>query len=276
MNLAGKACLVTGASGGIGAALARVLSERGARVALLARRLPELERIAAELEGSGVGGGPVGRQAVVIEADVTDGKTIGGAVALAAQKLSGLDLVVNNAGVGYYGPLEQMDPADLGALFETNVLGVLRVTRAALPHLKRGGGLIVNISSGLSLRALPFLSAYAGTKAMLNLISDGLRMELRPYGIRVLTYGPPATDTEFFRHSRGIQQPAAAMRRMKLARVEDLAERIMRAIERERRQVIEGSILGLMNLLAPRLLDAMFYRLMVAPQQAAGQGEERV
>jgi NAD(P)-dependent dehydrogenase (short-subunit alcohol dehydrogenase family) len=276
MNLEGKACLITGASGGIGAALARALSERGARVALLARRIPELERLAAQLEGDGAGGGAVDRRAVAIEADVTDGKTIGSAVANAVQALGGLDLLVNNAGLGYYGPLEGMDSADLRALFETNVLGVLHVARAALPHLKRAGGLIVNISSGLSLRALPFLSAYAGTKAMLNLISDGLRMELRPYGIRVLTYGPPTTDTGFFRHSRGTPQPEKAMRRMKLARAEDVAERIVRAIERERRQVIERGILGFINLLAPRLLDAMFYRFMVAPQHATDQGKEDV
>ena len=276
MNLKGKACLVTGASGGIGAALARALTERGARVALLARRLPELEHLAEQLEDGRAGRGAAGRQAVVIEADVTDRETIGSAVVRAAQELGGLDLLVNNAGLGYYGPLEGMDPADLEALFQTNVLGVLQVTHAALPYLKEGRGLIVNISSGLSLRALPFLSAYAGSKAMVNLISDGLRMELRPYGIRVLNYGPPATKTEFFQHSRGIPQPAEAMRRMKLARVEDLAERIVRAIERERRQVIEASILGLTNLLAPRLLDSMFYRMMVVPQHAADQGKDEL
>jgi short-subunit dehydrogenase len=255
--------------------VARVLCGRGARVALLARRLPELERLAMELEAGGQASGAMSRRAVVLQADVTDGRTVGEAVSRAAQALNGLDLVVNNAGIGYYGPLERMEPAELEALFQTNILGVLRVTNAALPHLKQSRGLVVNITSGLSLRALPFLSAYAGTKAMLNLISDGLRMELRPYGIRVLTYGPPAMDTEFFEHSRGTLQPGAARRRMKLARVEELAERIVRAIERERRQVIEASVLGLLNLIAPRLLDTMFYRGMVAPQHASGQIEVR-
>ncbi len=92
-------------------------------------------------------------------------------------------------------------------------------------------------------------------------------MELRPYGIRVLTYGPPATDTDFFRHSRTTLDLAEARGRMKLARVEEVAERIVRAVERERRQVLEGRALGLMNLIAPRLLDAMFYRFMVAPRR---------
>jgi short-subunit dehydrogenase len=270
-----KACLVTGASSGIGAAVARALFGRGARVALLARRLPELERLAVELEGRNKADGAVERRAVALQADVTDGRQIAEAVCRAAQALNGLDLVVNNAGMGYYGPLERMEPVDLEALVQTNILGVLRVTNAALPHLKQSRGLVLNISSGLSLRALPFLSAYAGTKSMLNLISDGLRMELRPFGIRVLTYGPPATDTEFFAHSRGTLQPGAARRRMRLARVEEVAERIVRAIERDRRQVIEGGLLGLLNLLAPRLLDNLFYRGMVAPQHASGQIDAR-
>jgi len=260
MKIKGKVCLVTGASGGIGREVARTLAARGARLALLARRRPELEALAAELQAAG-------REAVAVPADVTDPQAVQRAVAQAAASLGGLDLLVNNAGFGYYGPLERMSLEDLQDMLRTNIGGVLAVTQAALPFLKEGHGLVVNISSGLSQRALPFLSAYAGTKAMLNLVSEGMRMELRPYGVRVLTYGPPATNTDFFQHSRSTLDLAETRGRMKLARVEAVAERIVRAIERGRRQVLEGRFLGILNLLAPRLLDALFYRFMVAPRR---------
>ena len=256
MMLSGKACLVTGASSGIGMALARALAGRGARLALLARRRVELESLAAELQVSG-------GFAVACPADLLDRDATAGAVAGAAKALGGLDVVVNNAGLGYYGPLEDMTQEDLLDLVRVNVGGALAVTKAALPFLKESRGLIVNISSGLSLRALPYLSAYAGSKAMLNKLSDGLRMELRGCGVRVLTYGPPATDTDFVRNSRTTLDLEAAQGRMKLAPVQKVAWRILRAIERDRREVIEGRLLGLMDLVAPRLLDAMFYRFMV-------------
>lgn len=93
---------------------------------------------------------------------------------------------------------------DFDTLVKTNLHGVLNVIHAALPALKKSRGIIVNVSSALSMRALPFLAAYAGTKSMLNALSDGMRLELAPYGIRVLTYcPPPQTPDSMQGHSRG-------------------------------------------------------------------------
>ena len=122
--------------------------------------------------------------------------------------------------------------------------------------------MIVNISSGLSKRALPYLSVYGGTKAMLDQISDGLRMELRDTGIRVLSYGPPATDTPFLDVS-STDERSQMSSFIKLAKPQDVGARIVKGIEGDGREVNEGGFLKVMNFFAPRVLDNMFYKSMV-------------
>lgn len=187
--LADRRILVTGASSGIGLATARAARAAGARVALLARRAEVLAGLAAELD------------AVAVPADVTDPQATREAVDHAADKLGGLDAVVNAAGVLRPGLVAETDPADWRIMMEVNLLGVLQVTHAAIPHLRASSAArdIVTVSS-MSGRRLgsPGMGVYAASKAAVHMACEGLRRELGPEGIRVSVIAPGFVDTPIF------------------------------------------------------------------------------
>jgi NAD(P)-dependent dehydrogenase (short-subunit alcohol dehydrogenase family) len=257
MDLTDKIVLVTGASSGIGRELARQLAARGAKLVLVARRQELLDSLVAELGAE---------RAVAARADVGDRAQVDAAIAVGQQRFGRLDVLVNNAGVGYFGAVEAMPADKLEQLLRTNVFGPVFAVQAALPLLKASKGMIVNVSSGLSKRALPFLSAYSGTKAMLDSLSDGLRMELKGHGIRVLTYCPPEVATDFAANAMATELAGRQSEgERKKAPTPQFVRRLVRAIERERREVVEAGPLALMNFVAPWLLDRIFYRAMVLP-----------
>lgn len=179
-SLSGKRVLITGASAGLGAAIADRLAARGARVALLGRDAHRLTEVAERTGG------------VAVEADLLDAERSGRAVDAAAERLGGLDALVNNAGVFRLGMVSDGDVSDWKDMLEVNVLGLLTVTRAAIAHLRRGTDpQIVNISSMGGRRvAQPAQGVYAGTKHAVHAISDALRRELHDDGIRVTVVAP--------------------------------------------------------------------------------------
>ncbi len=192
MDLDGACCIVTGASSGIGAATARLLSERGARVVLAARRAERLEALAAELPGS-----------LAVATDVTAPDEILRLVSRTVDALGRVDVLVNNAGQGLHVLLEELDPADLRAVFELNVIAPLLGMQAVLPVMRAGaGGAVVNVSSATSLRVIPGLGGYAATKSALNMLSQVARIELADAGIAVSVVYPSVTATEFHEHLR--------------------------------------------------------------------------
>ena len=178
--LASRRVLVTGASSGIGARIAQACATAGAEVAVVARPSERLKAVAAA-----AGAHPVA-------ADLRDPDAAGMAVTRAAEALGGLDAVVNNAGVARMGPIMGTTYADWRAMFDVNVLAVLAVTQASVPHLRAaGGGDLVNVSS-MSGRRVPRAAegVYCGTKFAVHAISDGLRQELHGDGIRVTVVAP--------------------------------------------------------------------------------------
>ncbi|PVZ16017.1 MULTISPECIES: SDR family oxidoreductase [unclassified Pseudomonas] len=172
--------LITGCSSGIGLATARALKAAGHSVWATARSPEDVARLAAE--------GFVARQL-----DVTDSDTV---QALAAE-LPELDVLINNAGYGLIGPLLDMPDAALRAQFDTNLIGLLSMTRACLPALRRRQGLVVNIGSVSALMVTPFAGAYCASKAAVHAASDALRMELAPLGVRLMEVQPGAIATRF-------------------------------------------------------------------------------
>ncbi|MFI7503310.1 SDR family oxidoreductase [Streptomyces sp. NPDC049687] len=178
--LSGRRVLVTGASTGLGTAIAERLARAGARPALLARDRERLQAVARRTGG------------IVVPADLTDTVAAADAVREAARELGGLDAVVNNAGVFRLGMVSDGEVADWRDMLEVNVLGLLAVTQAAVPHLREGRHpQIVNISSMGGRRvAQPSQGVYAGTKHAVHAISDALRRELYEDGIRVTVLAP--------------------------------------------------------------------------------------
>lgn len=188
-RLDGRRVLVTGASSGIGSAIAESLAAQGATVALLARRAELLDEIASRTGG------------IAVPADVTDVDATADAVDRAAAELGGLDGLVNAAGVMRAGTIADTDAAAWRLTFDVNVLGLLHVTRAATGHLRRAGrgADVINISS-MSGRRLGSteMAVYAASKAAVHTISEGLRRELADDGVRVTVVSPGLVRTDLF------------------------------------------------------------------------------
>ncbi len=182
--------LITGATSGLGRHAALYLAARDFRVIAAGRRVPALESLRAES----------GDRIETIVLDVCDAQSI----AAAKQRVDvitageGLDVLVNNAGYGQLGPLEMISDGDLRKQFDTNVFGLMAVTRAFLPAMReRGRGRVLNVSSVGGRLTFPFGGAYHATKYAVEAMSDALRRELRGFGIDVVLIEPGAIRTEF-------------------------------------------------------------------------------
>jgi short-subunit dehydrogenase len=197
-----QTAIVTGASSGIGAALAQALSRRGARVALAARRLPRLEAVAA--------GCPTETLAVPCDVTVPEQRRL--LVDRVVERWGRIDVLVNNAGLGLYGTLEDTQEDQLRRLLEVNLIAVYGMIRLVLPIMKAADrGLILNIAStgGLIAHA-PKVSAYLASKHAVVGMSRGLRLELQGGPVRVQVVCPHLTDTEFFAVGIGAEEMSEA------------------------------------------------------------------
>lgn len=183
--------LLTGASSGIGAAAARALADRGACVALAARRADALERLAATLD-------PTGRRVLALPGDVRSDADRRRWVAAVLGRFGRIDVLVNNAGYGVRGAVETLDLAAVRDNFETNVFGLVGLTQLVLPHLRaQRSGRIVNVGSVAGRIARPYSGSYDATKHALEAFHAALRMEIRPFGLRAVLVRPGFIDTEF-------------------------------------------------------------------------------
>ena len=189
--LPSQVVVVTGASSGIGEAVARRLVRGGARVVLAARRADRLKTLARELDPSGEN---VLAVAGNIDSEVDRQQLVGEAL----NKFGRIDVLVNNAGYGTRGPVERVPVAAIRKNFETNLFSLIALTQLVLPQMReRGDGCIINVGSVAGRIARPLSSIYDATKHALEAITDGLRGELKPFGIRVSLVRPGFIATEF-------------------------------------------------------------------------------
>jgi clavulanate-9-aldehyde reducatase len=196
MDLTGKAVAITGASSGIGEAIALACAKAGAAVALAARRTDRIEELAQRIEAQG------GR-ALAITADVGEEDQARAFVQGAAEGLGGLDVLVNNAGVMMLGPIDGAPTDEWREMIHVNVFGVLYCTHAALPLLReRGGGQIVNVSSVGGRVVGTYSGVYSLTKFGINAFSEALRRESLDAGIRVTLIEPGSVATDLRSHTR--------------------------------------------------------------------------
>jgi NAD(P)-dependent dehydrogenase (short-subunit alcohol dehydrogenase family) len=191
----GQVALVTGASSGIGEAAARELAAAGFTVYGTSRKA------AAGENRDGV---------VFLPLDVTDDDSVAGAVREVLERSGSIDVLVNNAGLGIAGAAEESSIEQARALFDTNLFGSIRMTRAVLPQMRgQGSGRVINVSSVLGLVPAPFGSLYAATKHAIEGYSESLDHEVREYGIRVLLVEPAYTRTSFDTNAIPADEPLA-------------------------------------------------------------------
>jgi NADP-dependent 3-hydroxy acid dehydrogenase YdfG len=177
-SLEKQVVLVTGCSTGIGRALSRELRARGHRPFATARRLESISDLAAE----GI---------ETLQLDVEDGGSIERAVGQIRERAGRLDVLVNNAGKNVFGPILEVPLADVRGVFETNVMGLLAVTQAVFPVMAdQQSGLILNVGSVVGLLPTPFAGGYCATKSAVHMLSEVIRMEVRPFGIDVVVVQP--------------------------------------------------------------------------------------
>jgi NAD(P)-dependent dehydrogenase (short-subunit alcohol dehydrogenase family) len=214
-TLTGKTALVTGGTRGIGLAIAHALVARGVSTAITGTHDRRLEDAARTLSDTVAGGAIV----LPLHADVRAPHEVIRAVETAATSLGGLEILVNNAGVGVFKPVSEMTAEEWHLVLETNLSGVFHCCRAALPHLKRQGGWIVNISSLAGSNPFPDGAAYCASKAALNAFSEALMQEVRHDGVRVAYVQPGSVRTGFMGRAAGADE-------WKLA-PEDVAEAVV-------------------------------------------------
>jgi NAD(P)-dependent dehydrogenase (short-subunit alcohol dehydrogenase family) len=191
-SLNGKVAMVTGGSRGIGLAIATALVREGVQVVVTGMSAAHLSTARSKIDGAGPGA------LETLQADVRKFDEVARAVDATAARFGGLDILINNAGIGIFKEVAEMSPHEWQQVIETNLTGVFNGCHAAIPHLRRrGGGFIINISSLAGKNAFAAAAAYCASKAGLNAFSEALMQEVRYDGIRVSYVMPGSVATAF-------------------------------------------------------------------------------
>jgi short-subunit dehydrogenase len=255
-RIEGCRAIVTGASSGIGAAIAIALARGGADSILLARREQSLQQLSERISR-------LGRKAHVLAGDVTDSATRRAALELARETWGGLDLLINNAGISAHGRFATASPDRLRRIMEVNFFAAAEFIREAVPLLEQGRQpMVVNIGSIIGHRGIPRNSEYCASKFALHGLSEAIRPELAQLGIDLLVVSPGPTETELFDNLLEKDDELAwTDRRGKPA--DAVAQETVQAIRRGRSEIIpswRGRGLVWLNRLAPRLVDRIMKR----------------
>lgn len=258
MELRDCHALVTGASSGIGAALARELAGHGSRLLLTARRADRLERLADELHALS----PQTPRPLIVAGDLTDASTRGRLIERVAAEWSRLDLLINNAGVGAVGPFAEATEQRLRAIMEVNFFAPAELTRCCLPWLRRSEqSTIVNVGSVLGHVAVPKKSEYCASKFALRGLNDAIRCELYNEGIRVIWIAPNTTRSEFF--DQLIERQGSVTENRWTMSADAVARAIVRTVRRGRPSRIltfSGKALVAAGHRLPRLMTRLLAR----------------
>jgi short-subunit dehydrogenase len=248
---------VTGASSGIGLCTALMAAERGARIAMISRSEAILQEMASAIRSEG-------GDALAIGADVSNRQEVDAAVEAVVQRFGRIDTWVNNAGVAIYGRLTEVSEQDSRRLFDVNFWGVVHGSLAALPHLARSGGALINIGSELSDAVVPLQGMYAASKHAVKGFTDALRVEIERIGqapVSVVLIQPTAVDTPYPEHARNYmdREPKVPDPMLEPTRV---ANAILNAAVEGGRDVTVGAMAA-MNTTVSKLLPRLADRLAV-------------
>jgi short-subunit dehydrogenase len=252
--LSDQVIVITGASSGIGLATAEAAAAQGARLVLAARSTDTLQEIALRLSGSN------GCEAIAVTTDVGDRADLDRLAAQALTRFGRIDTWVNDAGVSIYGRLEEVDESDSRRLFDVNFWGVVNASLAALPHLRRQGGALVNIGSEVSDAVVPLQGMYGASKHAVKGFTDALRVEiedLEKAPVTITLIQPTAVDTPYPEHARNYMDREPKLPAPRID-PEDVAKAILRAATHGGRDIKVGAMAKLNTLaakVAPTLSD---------------------
>lgn len=266
--IAEQVIVITGATSGIGLTTARMAAGRGARLALLARNHDDLQRLRAEIESEG-------GEVVAVAGDVADPTTCEQLAQAAIERFGGFDTWVNNAGISIYGRLSEVPLHEKRRLFDVDFWGVVHGCRVAVPHLKRRGGVIINLGSVVSDRAIPLQGIYSAAKHAVKAYTDALRMELEEEGapVAVTLIKPAAIDTPYLKHARNHMAQSPKLPQPVYA-PEAVARAIIACAQHPRRDVAIGAgakLFAMMEKVAPRTTDRYMEKTMFRQQQSSEQ-----
>jgi short-subunit dehydrogenase len=262
-ELTGKRIILTGASGGIGRATAEALAKAGARVVLASRNAEALKQLAGALGGN----------AVAVPADITKPEDREGLVRAAVEQLGGVDVLINNAGVGSWGHFATSTPEIMRQVMEVNFFGPIELTRVAMPHLMQGDQpVVVNVTSMCGRKGMPAWPEYSASKFALVGMSEAWRGEFARFDVEVITVVPGMTDSGFQKHWLRTDGKAD-LKFEEGMRPEEVAVGILDAIRKNRREVVlgrEARRLLRFNRFFPRLTNWLIARKVKKLYSAEG------
>ncbi len=258
MELTGTLVLVTGASSGIGAAVARAAARAGARVALLARSTDALVSLAAEITAAG-------GHAAAYPCDLTDPAAVARAAAAIGQDLGVPDLLVNNAGAGRWLAVEETPPEEIVSCMAAPYTAAFLVTRAFLPAmLSRNTGMIVNVTSPAGFLAVPGAAAYSVARWAMRGFTDALRADLHGTGLRAMLFMPGKVSSPYFAHNPGSEERIPGLGAwIPTLTPEQAADALLRGVRRDARQVVVPLMLRIfltLHQIFPRLVEWLTWR----------------
>jgi short-subunit dehydrogenase len=264
-----KVVIITGASSGIGRALAFAFARRAAKIVLVARREERLEAVRREIE-------PYTSDVLVIPADLCDDQALQNVVNQTLEKFGRIDVLVNNAGLTAGGLLQDQDPRRIEQILRVNLWAAIRLTQLVLPHmLANNSGYIMNIGSGMGRTAIPAFAPYVATKYGLSGFSDALRRELDGTGVHLTLILPTWTHTELLTQAA---EDLVQRYGFRLDDPDDVAERAVLALVHGDHEVILGGRMEKIGILTERyvpFLVRLYWKLWLSPEWIATMGRSR-
>lgn len=257
LGLPGRAALVTGASSGIGAAVARELASHGAAVGLAARRLDRLEALAGEIRATG-------GKALPVACDVSRDGDAERAAAAVRDAFGPASVVVANAGFGVSGRVDELSVQDFQRQYETNLFGVVRTVRATLEDLKATRGVVAILGSVAGYFGAPGQAPYCSSKAAVRVMAQSLWSELRPLGVGVVLISPGYVESEIRRRGPDGRLTEDPVPPWLIMPSQQAARKIVRAIERRRPELVLTAH-GRLGAWLARLCPTLLLRLLALP-----------